>query len=208
MAEVIKDTSVMKATGKPLAHWFNTIENSKRGNLSHKEIANFLHKECGLTPWWAQEVTVLYEKSIGRRVTGQTQDSGFQVGISKTLPIRKEALWDIITSPKGFALIVGDETDAKNAINQNQTSKTGIEYRITTYEAYSHMRMQWRLPEWMDYSILQVRVIEQRSGNAALTFHQEKMASKKIREEMRQYWKDRFDRLKILANVSLNRESP
>lgn len=90
MEKGFKDSSVIKATGKPLAHWLKTIKNSGKGDLPHKNIADFLHNECGLTYWWAHEITVLYEKSAGRRVTGQTQGSGFQVGVSKTLPVSKK----------------------------------------------------------------------------------------------------------------------
>lgn len=195
MEKGIKDSSVIKATGRSITDWVTTIQNSQKGDLSHREIAEFLSKEHGLTSWWAQEITVLYEKQTGKRVTGQTQSSGFQIGVSKTLPVKRDELWNIIITPKVFALIVSDNINPETIINQKRTSETGIEYKITTWESRSHMRMQWKLPEWHSYSILQVRLAAQKSGRTVLTFHQEKMADESIREDMRLHWKEVLTKL-------------
>ena len=198
MSETIKNSTVLQATGKSAEEWFSLIEKNKKGNLPHKEIAEFLHRECGLTSWWSQEVTVLFEKHTGRRVTGQTADAGFQVGVSKTLPVSAEKIWDFLTSPAGFGIVTGEIIDPKKIREAERTGKTGIQYKITTLKPCSHLRMRWRLPDWKDYSILQVRVSEKGNGKTVLIFHQEKLADSVMQKEMKRYWKEQFTKLSAL----------
>ena len=142
MEKQIKDSSVIKATGRSIVDWIKIIQSNGKGDLSHKEIATFLSDQHNLSPWWAQEVTVLYEKKVGRRITGQTKDSGFQVGVNKKLPISKDKLWRGIASLKGFAIISGEEINPEEITGQTRLSASGIKYKLTVYEPYSHMRMQ------------------------------------------------------------------
>ena len=39
---------------------------------------------------------------------GQTKDAGFEIGVSKTVPHPREAVWELLTSEEGAALWLGD----------------------------------------------------------------------------------------------------
>ena len=81
----MNDQTLKKATGSAKAQWYEIIRGAGKAEASHKEIADFLHQAHEVSRWWAQEITVEYEKHIGRRVLGQTQDGAFQIGVSKTI---------------------------------------------------------------------------------------------------------------------------
>ncbi len=54
--------------------------------LDHASLVQRLAAEHPeLSGWWQQMIVVEYEKETGRRVTGETADAGFQVGIQKTI---------------------------------------------------------------------------------------------------------------------------
>ena len=48
------------------------------------------------------------EEDITTRPTGLTKDAGWQVGVSRTLPIDVGAAWDYLLSPAGLAHWLGD----------------------------------------------------------------------------------------------------
>ncbi len=79
------DEAVYKATGKLYDEWYSILEQKKASKLSHKEIAALLVEEYDVSFWWAQTITVEYERLIGRREVGQSCEGDFQAGGSKTI---------------------------------------------------------------------------------------------------------------------------
>lgn len=79
------DSAVYKATGKLYDEWYSILEQKKASKLSHKEIAALLVEEYDVSFWWAQTITVEYERLIGRREVGQSCEGDFQAGGSKTI---------------------------------------------------------------------------------------------------------------------------
>ena len=82
----MKDAAVIKATGKTWDAWFAILEERGARSLLHADIARLLHDDYSVPGWWSQNVTVAYEKSIGRRETGQRCDGDYSTSASKTLP--------------------------------------------------------------------------------------------------------------------------
>jgi hypothetical protein len=185
-----------KATGRGPIDWFAAIEEGGKKGASHKEIADFLHEVHDVSYWWAQEITVEYEKHVGRRVLGQTQDGLFRIGVSKTIPAPAHTVWECLQSPFGIGLVTAspdaggpgtaaaDPTDPGLADPRSLETlademPSGIRVGTTTFEAGSHVRMQWQKPGWSEHSILQIRVTPQGGAKATLSFHQEKLPSQK-----------------------------
>ena len=80
------ETPVMKATGKELREWFAILDGREARDLPHKDIARLLSAEYGVPGWWSQNVTVEYEKHIGRRETGQSQSGEYEGTATRSLP--------------------------------------------------------------------------------------------------------------------------
>lgn len=79
------DRAVHKATGKTWGEWKTVIDDWGGAGKPHPEIAKFLEGDHGLDGWWAQGVTVGYERMIGRRAVGQRNDGSFSASVSKTI---------------------------------------------------------------------------------------------------------------------------
>jgi hypothetical protein len=190
----VKPETVLEKTGKSIEEWIAAIRDAGLADASHKEIADWLHDTCGISYWWAQSVTVMYEKETGRRVLGQTTDTGFQVGASKTYSVSGGDLWEIAISPGVSGLIMGDSVlmEEKSA----GRSVEGIEYEVTTFEPGSHYRARWKLPGWHEHSILQMRVTPKGVSKSVITFHHEKLPGAEEREAMKNRWKS------VLAEIA------
>jgi Domain of unknown function (DUF4287) len=80
----MKDESVKAATGKTWAAWFTLLDKAGAADMPHKAIARLLASAHQLPGWWAQMVTVEYERARGRRVKNQKAD-GFAVNVTRVM---------------------------------------------------------------------------------------------------------------------------
>jgi len=88
---MVSDASVRRATGKRWDDWFRILDAWGGTDHTHTEIARHLSTRLGVDGWWAQNVTVGYERARGMRAEHQRPD-GFTVGVSKTFPVDAERL--------------------------------------------------------------------------------------------------------------------
>lgn len=89
----VTDEAVRKATGKSWAEWVEELDAAGAEKLTHAEIARMLLESKRVeSAWWCQSVTVGYEYAKGRRIRGQVADGGYQVGVSRILPVSPQIL--------------------------------------------------------------------------------------------------------------------
>lgn len=123
------------------------------------------------------------------RVVGQTKTVGFQVGVRRTFPISQEKAWEIVTSPEGLDLWLGEGAGASVVLQPGQqyVSKAGSgEIRIV--RPLQQLRLTWKKEGWQNPSTVQVRILPKAGQKTTISFHQEKLADKHVREEMKVYW--------------------
>lgn len=80
----IGDEAVRAKTGKTWSQWFALLDRAGAAKMPHKEIATHLYERHGCPGWWAQMVTVGYERARGLRAKHETA-TGYAVSVSKTI---------------------------------------------------------------------------------------------------------------------------
>jgi hypothetical protein len=93
--EHVPDTSeeaLVRATGRPWQQWFAVLDEWGGTERSHRDIARYLSQELGVPGWWAQTVTVEYERARGMRARYE-RPNGFAVTASKTVAVPVERLF-------------------------------------------------------------------------------------------------------------------
>ena len=88
----VSDEAIRRGTGKGWDEWFRLLDGWNAAARTHAEIARHLAEEHGVGGWWAQSVTVGYERARGLRAVHQQPD-GFSVNASKTFPVPVERLF-------------------------------------------------------------------------------------------------------------------
>lgn len=63
----ISDEAVRAKTGKGWDEWFTILDKWGVKDKGHILAAKHLHELYGLSPWWAQAVTIRYEWERGLR---------------------------------------------------------------------------------------------------------------------------------------------
>ncbi|MGP7817326.1 SRPBCC family protein [Niallia sp. 01092] len=121
------------------------------------------------------------------RIIGQTKSVGFQVGVRRTFPISQEKAWEFITSEEGLNLWLGESTSIILKTGQKYITKTGTG-EIRVVKPLQQLRLTWKKEEWERPSTVQVRIISKVSNKTTISFHQENLSDKNVREEMKLYW--------------------
>ena len=121
------------------------------------------------------------------RIIGQTKAAGFQIGVRRSFSISQEEAWNLLTSPDGLTLWLGESTGI--TLKPGQTYKTNLgsgEIRIV--KPLQQLRLTWQKEGWERPSTVQIRVLSKADNKTTISFHQEKLSDQYVREEMKKYW--------------------
>ena len=94
----VSDAAVQRATGKSWDEWFALLDAWQGTTHNHTEIARHVYETYGIDGWWAQNVTVGYERARGMRALHERPD-GFSMNASKTFPVPVERLFAAFVEP-------------------------------------------------------------------------------------------------------------
>jgi Domain of unknown function (DUF4287) len=88
------EQAVLDATGRGYESWFSVLDEAGMSSKRHGEIAGALTDEHGVDHWWAQTITVAYERARGLRPPHGGRDGLFSVSASKTIAVPVERLFE------------------------------------------------------------------------------------------------------------------
>ncbi|HEX2080583.1 MAG TPA: SRPBCC domain-containing protein [Longimicrobium sp.] len=190
------DEAVRTATGRTWDEWEKVLDARGAAGLSHKQIVALLEEMGEIrSAWWVQSVTVGYEKRKGMRVLGETADTGFQVGVRRTVPLAPEDAWRLLTSAEGVRTWLGGEPGLRWEKGERYTLQDGAAGEVRVFKPGSHLRMTWQPRGWPRASTIQVRVMPASGGRSVLSFHQEHLPGPAEREERRAFFEAAADAL-------------
>lgn len=155
----ISAAAVKKATGRSWQEWFLLLDMEGAKDKPHKEIARLLQDKGYVTSgWWAQMVTVEYERARGLRVLGQTAAAGYEVGARRTFPVSLERAWDLLTSAEGLQIWIGAIARLNLKASETYRTDDGITGEVRTLVPGQRVRLTWQPAHWEKPSTLQVTV--------------------------------------------------
>lgn len=92
----MSNESVRAATGRGWDEWCDVLDAWPGSADGHTAIAAHVQEEHGIDGWWAQTVTVGYERITGRRLPFQRPDGSFSAGKSRTVTTDATALREML----------------------------------------------------------------------------------------------------------------
>ncbi|MDT0380630.1 SRPBCC domain-containing protein [Streptomyces sp. DSM 42041] len=128
--------------------------------------------------------------------TGLTRDAGWQIGVSKTLPLPPEAVWDFLTCDEGLALWLGPGARLPRDKGAAYETPDGVRGELRSLRPADRVRLTWRPPGWAHDTTLQVAVSPApgtAGARTVLRFHQEHLADAAERERQRAHWRSVMD---------------
>lgn len=130
----------------------------------------------------------------GERVmtpTGLTQDAGWEIGVSKTLPLPPAEVWSFLSGPEGLAVWLGPGATLRGEPGSTYETADGTVGEVRSYHPEDRIRLTWQPLGWSHDTTVQVALSPARGDaqKTVLRFHQERLASAEERERQRAHWR-------------------
>jgi hypothetical protein len=92
------DAAMRRASGKGHDEWFALLDSWGATGHTHTEIASWLRETQGVAGWWAQNITVNYERARRMRDPHQMV-RGYSVSVTRTVVVEPGLALAAFTSP-------------------------------------------------------------------------------------------------------------
>jgi Domain of unknown function (DUF4287) len=170
----VSEERVVEATGHGWQEWFKALDDWGAPGHTHTEIARWLREEHAVDGWYAQSITVGYERARGLRAPGEHAD-GFAVSATRTIAAPVEQLFAAFEDP-----------DVRRRL------LPGADLRTRTATAPKSARYDWE-----DGS---TRVIvgfdDLGESKSRVSLSHERLPDAETADEMKAWWRERLARLK------------
>ncbi|MBG0827226.1 DUF4287 domain-containing protein [Planomonospora sp. ID67723] len=173
---MISDDTVAARTGRSHDEWFALLDEWGAATRPHTEIARWLVEEHGVGGWWAQSVTVAYERARGLRAPGQSRGGDFSVSASKTIDVPAERVTEAFTDEDLRARWLPD------APFEIRTSRPGKSVTAN----------------WEGRAAVTVGLVAKGEGKTQLAVQHAKLPDAGSAAELKAYWRERVAVLKKL----------
>ena len=167
----MSDASVKKATTRDWLEWVRLLDREGASSKPHREIAKLV-SASGAPSWWAQMVTVGYERIRGLRDRTQQRGGGYEASKSRTFNVPVDKLF------KAFA-------------NARQRNKW-LSAKITVRSARPAKSMRIT---WPDGALVQVGFTKKGDAKSVVAVQHGKLADKGAVEATKKMWSSHFDEL-------------
>jgi hypothetical protein len=94
------DATMLEKTGRTWRQWLEVLDAVGAPKMSHTEIARHVYGALGVPGWWAQAVTVGYERMRGLREVGQRRGGLYEAGKTKTFPVAIAKLYAAVANAR------------------------------------------------------------------------------------------------------------
>jgi hypothetical protein len=174
----MSDDAIQRSTGKIWDEWLLILDDWGARERTHAEIARYVGDEFGIGGWWAQNVTVGYERARGMRKVNERTD-GYSANASRTFAVPIERLY------AAFA------DDAERA--------TWLEPELIRVRTFTENKV-WRCEMVTDDSRVEVRFTAKSPEKTSIAIQQTRLATEDDVTSWRAFWKTRLE--KLAAQIS------
>lgn len=175
----MKDDAVAAKTGRTWAQWVEALDADRAYEKNHTEIAKHLRTAYdGVSSWWAQTVTVGYERIRGLRDVGQRRGGTYEGNKSRTFGVDVSTL---------FGMFADGRRRKKWLPEGVKRVRTKIEDRSIRFD-------------WDDGTQVNVFFTAKGDSKSSVAIQHAKLASKADADAAKAAWHARLDALKdVLA---------
>lgn len=172
---MISNEAVKARTGRDWPAWFELLDRAGARQLGHTAIAQLLMKKHGVPGWWAQNVTVEYERARGLRERHQGA-TGYKVAVTKTLSTGVANLY----------------AATANASVRRRWFPRGA-FEVSSQTRGKYFRGPWKTAR------LEVGFYAKGAGRAQIALQVSRLASRADVEKTRETWKKALQKLQALV---------
>ncbi|HEX9609406.1 MAG TPA: DUF4287 domain-containing protein [Candidatus Limnocylindria bacterium] len=173
------DAALKRGSGRTIREWLAILDAWGASERKHPEIARWLVAEHGIGGWWAQSVTVGYEKARGMRPL-RAQPGGFAVSVTRTIRAAPARISDAFTDASIRARWL-----------------PGAPISIRTSKRGKSARFDWDDPP----SFIAYNLETKGDGRTKLGLGHEKLPDAAAADRIKSMWRERLTALKVLLET-------
>lgn len=168
----MNNETVKAKTGCTWERWVAHLDYAGAREMSHREIADHIAKKFKISGWWAQMVTVGYERIRGLRAKGQRRSGSWEASKSRTFAVPVRTLFD------AFA----DESLRRRWL-------AGVTLTVRAATSPKSMRIAWQ-----DGTTVSLWFTDKGSKSQVAVQHL-KLSSKADADRMKAFWSEKLGAL-------------
>lgn len=169
----MSDAAIRAKTGCDWKRWVEALDYAGAADWSHRAIAQHVQEKYGVTDWWAQTVTVGYERIKGLRAIGQRRGGAYEANKSRT-----------------FAVPVGELfaawADARR--RKRWLAQAGLKVRQAT--PHRSLRITWT-----DDTSVELWFVAKGDAKSMVQVQHRKLGGKEDAERRKAFWTERLTAL-------------
>jgi uncharacterized protein YndB with AHSA1/START domain len=176
----MSDAAVRAKTGCDWKQWVGALDYAGAADWSHRAIAEHVAEKYRLSGWWAQTVTVGYERIKGLREVGQRRSGAFEANKSRTFAVPVAEL---------FAAW------ADGRRRKRWLPEAGLKVRKATPDR--SMRITWP-----DGTSVELWFVAKGEAKSTVQVQHTKLAGREEAERRKAYWAERLHALAGLLQTA------
>ncbi len=166
----MSDPVVSAKTGRTWEEWVRILDARGARSMVHGDIARYLNEEQGVPGWWAQMVTVGYERIRGLREIGQRRSGEYEANKSKTVPVPLEKLFRAFTTSR-----------------TREKWLPGVDWKVRKAIPDKSLRVTWE-----DGTSVEFYFTAKDRAKSVVALQHRKLKSKTEAEKSKAYWGERL----------------
>jgi hypothetical protein len=167
------DEILKQRTGCTWERWVKTLDHVRAYEWSHRDIARHVSERYQIDGWWAQTVTVGYERIKGLRAIGQRRSGVWEANKSRTFGVPVATLFRAFHDARQRARWLGE-----------------VKPTVRTATAAKSMRMSWP-----DGSLVAVGFLAKGRAKSQVAIQHEKLPDQAAAAKMKAYWGEKLELL-------------
>jgi uncharacterized protein YndB with AHSA1/START domain len=172
----MSDEAVKAKTGCSWERWVWALDHVKAHQWPHGAIAEYVYDKYRIDGWWAQMVTVGYERIRGLREKGQQRSGAYEATKSRTVPVSLSRLFRAFSQPRLRSQWLPNVTLTVRKATPNKS-----------------IRMTWE-----DGTSVEGWFTAKQRSKAQVQVQHRKLPDRQAASRMRQFWSERLDALEGL----------
>ena len=168
----MSDAAVKAKTGCTWERWVYALDRRGADKMAHREIVDIVHEKYKVDDWWAQTVTVGYERIKGLREKGQRRGGRYEASKSRTFNVSVGELFAAFADLQALRRWLPEAANVRTA-SKNRSARLGLQ----------------------DGSIAAFWFTEKGDGKSAVSVQQAKLPDKAAAARAKQYWGTRLSAL-------------
>ena len=185
----VSDARTRERTGHDLAHWYDVLDRFGAAQKGHTAAARHLNEVHHVDGWYAQGITVSYERARGLRTLNQRADGKYEVSISKVVAADVKAAIAALVEPRRRSRWIGGVEPALIKALAAALRAPGSKGFIVKADGLASYRYTW------DGTKVEFYVTPKGEGRASVVVANGSLASPGMIEQRRSQWRTALNAL-------------